>query len=82
MTTEAQAPGRVRVVCGANSQELAGLAGKRIAEVRSELTQVLNIPQNAQANISGGHVENDYRLQEGDTLEFVRPAGQKGSYKK
>ncbi len=78
MSATAEVTGRVKVVCGANSQDLAGLSGKRIAEVRTELAQVLNIPPDAQARISGVHVDNEYRLQEGDTLEFVRAAGNKG----
>ncbi len=69
---------RVRVVCGANTQELAGLVGKLVADVRLELTEVLNIPQDARSYVSGGNVDSNYQLQESDTLEFVRPSGNKG----
>lgn len=70
---------RVTVVCGANTQELTGLAGKRVSDVRSELTEVFNIPKDARAYVSGAHVDNNYQLQESDTLEFVRPSGNKGN---
>lgn len=71
--------GRVTVVCGANTQSLAGLAGKRVSDVRAELIEVLNIPPDARAYVSGGNVDSNYQLQQSDTLEFVRPSGTKGN---
>lgn len=68
----------IRIICGANAQELDGLAGKRLGEVRSQLTDVLNIPSPVQAIVGGQTVDDDYELREGDQIELVKPAGEKG----
>ena len=67
----------VRLVCGANSQE-AAVAGRTVNDVRLAYGDVLNIPPNAQAIISGDNVQGAYVLQPGDTLEFLKPSGTKG----
>lgn len=73
----AEALGSVEVMYGAESQELA-IAGHTVADVRSHLKHVLNIPADAQARVNGELKDGDYVLQENDTLEFVKVAGQKG----
>jgi len=60
-------------------------AGKPVSELRRFLGADLSIPEGAPATVSrdGGQntvpVREDYRLQHGDLLEFVRPPGAKGS---
>lgn len=69
---------KIKVVCGANTQDMDNLEGKTVAEVKQGLKEVLNIPDDAQAIISGDNVENNYSLRDGDVLEFVKPSGTKG----
>lgn len=69
---------KIKVVCGANSQEMDNLEGKTVADVKQGFKEVLNIPDDAQAIISGDNVENSYALRAGDVLEFVKPSGTKG----
>jgi hypothetical protein len=68
----------IKVVCGANTQEMEGLEGKTVAEVKEGFREVLNIPDGARAIVSGDNVENVYVLRAGDVLEFVKPSGKKG----
>lgn len=68
---------KIKVVCGANVQE-AEIVGKTISEVRAELAEVLNIPVDSRAMVSGDNVEATYALQVGDTLEFIKESGDKG----
>lgn len=67
-----------KIICGANAQELDGIAGKTLGEVKSQLADVLNIPSPVQAIVGGQTVNDDYELKEGDTVELVKPAGEKG----
>jgi len=69
----------IKVVCGANTQELEDFEGKSVSEVREGLAEALNIPDDARAIITGDNVNDGYCLQDGDVLEFVRPSGDKGS---
>ena len=68
---------QVKVVCGANTQ-CFDIAGQTVDAVRQTLTEAMNIPEDAQAIVSGNNVDASYSMQNGDTLEFVRPAGCKG----
>lgn len=69
---------KIKVVCGANQQEFDNLEGKTVSEVRQALADVLNIPADAQAIISGDNVEVTYQLRPGDVLEFIKKSGEKG----
>ena len=69
--------GKVDVVYGAESTSLE-LSGYKVQDVRDTLKHVLNIPNDAQARVNGNLVDGEYILQELDTLEFVKVAGQKG----
>ena len=59
--------------------------GKTVTDIRSRYGRDLQIPEGSPATVSrdGGHttqpVPETYRLQHGDLVEFVRPAGTKGS---
>lgn len=68
---------KIKVVCGANTQE-AEVAGLTVSQAKRALTEALNIPEDAQAIISGDNVQVDYVLREGDVLEFVKQGGKNG----
>ena len=67
----------IQVSCGANSADFPVL-GKSVGAVQEFLKEVLNIDRLAEGQVSGKSVKADYVLQEGDVLEFIKPAGRKG----
>ena len=67
----------IQVSCGANSADFPVL-GKSVGAVQEFLKEVLNIDRLAEGQVSGKSVKADYILQEGDVLEFIKPAGRKG----
>ena len=80
--TRLQQPGRapsgqVKISYGVHHLEVA-IAGKSVGEVRQALKEPLNIDPRALALINGRDVAASYVLKEGDQLEFVRLAGEKG----
>jgi len=66
-----------KVICGINTLD-ANLDGKSVAEVRSMLTQALNIDPAAKPMVDGEAVSEDYVLTDNDELEFVKASGEKG----
>ncbi|MGO9621705.1 MAG: hypothetical protein ACLPT6_09905 [Desulfobaccales bacterium] len=56
----------------------AAIAGKSVGEVRQALKEPLNIDPRALALVNGRDASTFLVLQEGDQLEFVRLAGEKG----
>ena len=71
------AAGQVKISYGVHSLE-AAVAGKAVSEVRQALKEPLNIDPRALALVNGRDVAASYVLKEGDQLEFVRLAGEKG----
>lgn len=69
---------KVRVVHGANEQYFDNLEGKTVGMVRKSLREVFNIPGDAEALIGGKNVGDDFILEGGQNLEFVKEAGVKG----
>jgi hypothetical protein len=69
--------GLVKVSYGVHSLD-AAIAGKSVGEVRQALKEPLNIDPRALALINGRDAAASYVLKEGDQLEFVRLAGEKG----
>jgi hypothetical protein len=69
---------KVRVVHGANEQYFDNLSGKTVGTVRKSLREVFNIPGDADALIGGKKVGDDFVLDGGMSLEFVKEAGVKG----
>lgn len=71
----------VNVSYGVHNLDIA-VSGMNVADVRKQLAQALNIDPLAVAIVNGNEVDlkGEVRvdLKEGDTLEFVRHAGQKG----
>lgn len=67
--------------CVASSEQWVG---KKVSELRRFLAGDLQIPDGAPATVSRDQgmnpvsVREDYPLQNGDLLEFVRPPGTKG----
>ncbi len=68
----------VTVQSGAIAAELDGLAGRTVAEVRTDLATYFNIAADAVATLNGDRATGIDVLEEGDTLSFGRPLAQKG----
>jgi len=66
----------VKVMCGANSQDME-VVGKTVQQIRDIARDVLNLPDKANALVSGNTIENSYVGMEGDVIEFVKPGGKK-----
>ena len=69
--------GMVKISYGVHNLE-AAIAGKSVSEVRQSLKEPLNIDPRALALVNGRDVAASYILRQGDQLEFVRLAGEKG----
>lgn len=70
---------QVKISYGVHHLEVA-VAGKSVGEVRQALKEPLNIDTRALALVNGREAAASYLLKEGDQLEFVRLAGEKGSH--
>lgn len=66
-----------RVVYGVNELDL-DLAGKSVRGLWQHLSQVLNIPREAQVTVNGESADDDYVVRPGDEIEFRKAAGVKG----
>lgn len=69
---------KVRVVHGANEQYFDNLEGKTVGSIKKSLREVFNIPGDSQALVSNKEVGDDFILEGGMNLEFVKEAGIKG----
>ena len=69
--------GMVKISYGVHNLE-AAIAGKSVSEVRQSLKEPLNIDPRALALVNGRDVAAAHILKQGDQLEFVRLAGEKG----
>ena len=76
-TGTATATGRVDVIHGVYAHSLP-LAGMSVAMARVELEDRLNIAPEAVAVVDGVEVGEEELLREGQVLNFVSPAGEKG----
>lgn len=68
---------KVRVVHGVN-EGYYSLEGKTVGSVKKSLREVYNIPGDAEALIEGKEVEDDFILEGGMNLEFLKSSGVKG----
>ncbi len=75
--TATLAEGSVDVIHGVYAHSLP-LAGMTVRQARSELTERMNIAPDALAVVDGIESSEDYVLHEGQVLNFVKPAGEKG----
>lgn len=69
--------GHVDVICGVYAHSLP-LGGMRVRDARNELVERMNIDPEAVAVVDGNLVDEDTVLAEGQTLTFVKHAGEKG----
>jgi hypothetical protein len=69
--------GRVDVIHGVYAHSLP-LAGLSVRQARVELQERMNIPADALAVVDGVEAGEDTVLREGQVLNFIKPAGEKG----
>ena len=76
--TTTEETGNVQVIHGIymHSQPLGGMTVRR---ARAELFERLNLDPDAMAVVDGNPVDEDTILAEGQTLNFVKHAGERGS---
>ena len=72
-----KATSTIEVSCGANQGQYP-VCGKSIGQVKEILKEVLNVPRMSDGLINGKVKDDSYSLKEGDTLEFMKPSGEKG----
>lgn len=72
------AAGAVVVSHGLYSDSIP-VAGKTVGEIRADQADAFDIPPDAQAIVNGKPSDDDTQVAAGDTLEFVKHAGEKGS---
>ena len=83
MVSQVRSPARVgpvEVICGANTQVLELGDGEclTVGEVRTRLSDVVNIPPKAIAVIGDSTVQESRVLIPGEKLQFIKPAGELG----
>lgn len=69
----------IHVSCGASSGNFS-VVGKSVGEVAAKLKGVLNISNISVGIVNGKEVSDGYLLKDGDNLEFIKPAGTKGTF--
>lgn len=67
----------IQVSCGASSGRFP-VAGKTLAEVGEFLREVLNVSKLSTGLVNGKQEDGSYVIKDGDTVEFLKPAGKKG----
>ena len=65
------------IISGVNNIS-SDLRGKSVAEIRQMLSQALNIATETRPVVNGESVSEDYVLEAGEELEFVKSSGEKG----
>jgi hypothetical protein len=76
-TATATRSGRVEVIHGVYAHSLP-LAGMTVRQARTELEERMNIDPEALAVVDGQETTEDSVLREGQVLNFLTPAGEKG----
>ena len=68
-----------KITCGVNELENDRFDGKTVAQLRNELGAVLNVPANPTILLNAEPIDDEETvLEDGDELEFVKAAGEKG----
>lgn len=67
----------IHVSCGASSGEFP-VAGRTVFEISEFLREALNVSRMSIGLVNGKEVKDDYIVQSGDNVEYLKPAGQKG----
>lgn len=68
---------KIKVSCGASSDKFS-VEGKAVGAVAEILREVLNVDRMSVGIVNGEEVDDDYILEVGDVLEFIKPTGSKG----
>ena len=68
----------ITVVSGANENSYETLSGKTVGQVRSLLSQLLNIDPESKASVNGTDVGESHIVQDGDEVVFSKKSGEKG----
>lgn len=68
----------ISVKHGVNTMQLDGLAGLSISQVRERVEEVLNMGGHEEARLNGSPASDEAIVSEGQTIEFVKVAGEKG----
>jgi hypothetical protein len=76
-TATATRSGRVEVIHGVYAHSLP-LAGMTVRQARAELEERMNIDPESLAVVDGLEAEEESVLREGQVLNFLTPAGEKG----
>jgi len=76
-TTVAATSGCVEVIHGVYAHSLP-LAGMTVRQARKELRERMNLAPKALAVVDGQETSEDTVLREGQVLNFLTPAGEKG----
>lgn len=53
--------------------------GTNVGSIRNNYQKMWSLPKDSDAYINGGKVDDTYEIQPGDTVEFHRRSGEKGS---
>lgn len=70
---------KVTVVYGANQNTLPGIdPDSTIRDLLNEVGELLQIPEDAEAVVSGNVVSKDYVINDGETVTFRKKTGDKG----
>ena len=69
----------VRIIYGAGDLTLNNIVGHSVATIHIWTRDVLNAPRWCVAYVNGEQVNRHHRVLPGDTLEFIKPFGFKGS---
>lgn len=70
--------GTISVSCGANQMPVTSLEpGATAGDVKERLGDILNIPHDAKIYVNGVEQGQDYMIQPNDSIEFIRPSGEK-----
>ena len=68
----------ITLKCGVNEIKLdSTYAGKAVDEILETVENILNVPDMAVVMKGGNIIDSDYMIQNGDVIEFVKPAGRK-----
>lgn len=70
-------PKPVLVSCGSHPPTNFQLAGMTVGKVRSQLRDALNVTKDMRARINGFEATDDIVLEGGESLEFIKPPGDK-----
>ena len=68
----------VTVRYGVNAVTHERFAGMSVGDIRDDVAEDLNVPSAAEARLNGNPAADDAQVREGETLEFVKTAGEKG----